>query len=594
MVPCKNCGSEVIGRFCSNCGQKRDTKPLTFVSILRTAIATITELDRGFLYNLKHLTIDFKETVLGYLDGKRIRVYNPISYALIGVSLMILISAQFGARVNLDGPSGAMAQADTYGFGFAYGQFITANVKYIWLLGIVFFALPAALFYRQRRLTEHIAIQAFIIGHSSFICAVFFLLWPIKFPGNPILLAVMLALNIWVYWKMDRELFSPLFGPLIFIFGLIMLIILPMPIYAVYHKITEKPIQQEVVVQNLKYPWSIAFLSDTTALVTEKDGTLKRANLKSGQQTAIQGMPKDLVKDIRSTDERDNAGLFEVLLDPDFVTNAWVYLSYTAKLDGGTTTKVIRAKYAKDSLYNSQTLLVVEPPSGDRFHYGGGMVFDKTNKLIISVGERFYNEKDQPAWPVAQNPKDARGMIYRINRDGSIPDSNPDFGPDAVPGAYAIGIRATQGLTMNPKDQKIWFTDHGAVKGDEINILEAGANYGWPIVTTGKYRNEDYTPPAKRDSNYQKPVWYWIDPTAPTGLTFYSGESLPEYKNHLFIAGLSTGSLWALTTKKGIIVRGKNVLKESPIRLRKVAQAPDGELYVLTDEENGKIIRLYQ
>lgn len=594
MVSCKNCGSEVVGRFCSNCGQKRDTKPLTFSSILRTAIATITELDRGFLYNLKYLTIDFKETVLGYLDGKRIIVYNPISYALIGVSVMLLLSSQFGARVDISEPAGAMAQADTFGFGFEYGKFITQYIKYIWLLGIVFFALPASLFYRQRRLTEHIAIQAFIIGHSSFICAVFFLLWPIRFPANPILLVAMLALNIWVYWKMDRELLSPIFGPLIFIFGLIMLVLLPMPIYALYHKISEKPVQQEVVVQDLKHPWSIAFLNDSSALVTEKDGTLKRVDLSNGQQTPIQGIPTDLAKNIRSTDEQDNAGLFEILLDPDFVTNAWVYLSYAAELEGGTTTKVVRAKYRSDSLYNLQPLLVVQPPQEDRFHYGGGMIFDKTNKLIISVGERFYNEKDQPAWPVAQNPKDARGMIYRINRDGSIPESNPDFGPDAIPGAYAIGIRATQGMTMNPQDQEIWFTDPGATKGDEINILEAGANYGWPLITTGKYRNEDYTPPAKRDSNYQKPIWYWIDPTAPTGLTFYSGKSLPEYEDHLFIAGLSEGSLWALTMKRGMIIRGVNIFKKTPMRLRKVAQAPDGELYVLTDEMNGKILRLYQ
>ncbi|MEM6379612.1 MAG: PQQ-dependent sugar dehydrogenase, partial [Bacteroidota bacterium] len=553
MITCKNCGEEVTGRFCSNCGQKRDTKPLTFASILRTAISTITELDRGFLYNLKYLTIDFKETVLGYLDGKRIRVYNPISYALIGVSVMLLVSSQFGKSIDPGGPSGAIAQQDSFSFGFEYGKFITANIKYIWLLGIVFFALPARLFYRQRRLTEHMAIQAFVIGHSCFICAVLFLLWPIRFPANPILLVVMLALMIWVYWKMDREMISPVFSPFIFLFGLVMLIVLPMPFFAMYQKISDKPIKQEIVAQGLKHPWSIAFLDDSTALVNEKDGVLKKVNLSNGMQINLKGIPPDLVTDIRSVDERDNAGLFEVLLDPDFVTNDWVYLSYAAQVEGNTTTKVVRAKLNQDSLSEMQTLLEVLPASSDRFHYGGGMVFDKTNKLIVSVGERFYNEKDQPDWPVSQNPKDARGMIYRINRDGSIPDSNPDFGPDAVPGAYAIGIRATQGMAMNPKDQQIWFTDHGSVRGDEINILEAGANYGWPIETTGDYRNEDYTPPPKRDSTYKKPVWYCIETTAPTGLTFYSGEALPQYKNHLFIAGLSKGSLWAITMKKNYL-----------------------------------------
>ncbi|MEM9930562.1 MAG: PQQ-dependent sugar dehydrogenase [Bacteroidota bacterium] len=348
--------------------------------------------------------------------------------------------------------------------------------------------------------------------------------------------------------------------------------------------------QRTTVITGLLRPWSMAFLSEEEVLVTEKEGGLKRVNLVTGNQQVIQGFPKD-VDNTPQDDPRDNAGLFDVLLDPDYSNNAWVYMAYTAAGLGGSTTKVIRGQLREDSLSNVQTLLVAEPFSADRFHYGGGMVFGSNGKLYITVGERYFREIDQPPLPIAQDVRDRRGMIYRINPDGSIPADNPDFGNDAIPGAYAIGIRAAQGMTQHPESSQIWFSEHGSRQGDEINILQAGANYGWPLRTTGQYRDSAYVPPPVGDQVLTDPVWSWKETVAPTGLTFYTGGDFPAWQGSLLVAGLSGGSLWRLTIEGEQVIAAEKPFQE-PIRLRKVIQSPVGKLYLLTDEVEGRILRI--
>lgn len=252
-------------------------------------------------------------------------------------------------------------------------------------------------------------------------------------------------------------------------------------------------LSRTIVLDDLRSPWSIAFIDDTSALITEKEGGLLRANLSSGETYPISGLPEDLVNDIRSEIVTDNGGLFDVLLDPMFEKEPWIYLSYSAQTASGRTTKIIRAKLQGDVLEDHQTLFVAEPFTDHEFHhYGGGMTFGADGKLYFTIGERIYHERSNPDLPIAQDPSDRRGKIYRVNRDGSKPEDDPDFGTDAVPGLYAIGIRAAQGMTIHPKTGEIWFSEHGSRMGDEINSLVAGANYGWPIITTGGYRDTDY------------------------------------------------------------------------------------------------------
>ena len=342
------------------------------------------------------------------------------------------------------------------------------------------------------------------------------------------------------------------------------------------------------MLDGLKCPWSIAFVSDDDAIIAEKEGGLLRVRLSTGERQAIAGFPEDLVTDIHAVRRGDNGGLFDVVLDPDFAQNRRIYVAYAAQKGTGRTTKVIRGTLdsaaGASRLTDVQTLLVAEPFTDDEFyHYGGGLVFGSDGKLYVTIGERLFDEKDQPPLPIAQDVKDRRGKIYRLNPDGSVPADNPDFGEGAAPGLFATGIRAAQGLTVHPDTQEIWFSEHGTRQGDELNRLKAGANYGWPIKTTGGYRTVDYKPPELPDAVFEAPVWYWLQTVAPTGLTFYRGDTFPTWKGDLLVGGLSRGSLWRFDFEGGEIVSVEELFVNDRVRTRKVAQSPDGTLYMLTD-----------
>jgi glucose/arabinose dehydrogenase len=349
--------------------------------------------------------------------------------------------------------------------------------------------------------------------------------------------------------------------------------------------------EKEIVLENLKRPWSIAFLTEDEVLVAEKEGDLVKVNLSTKQKVIIKGFPDDRTgKRVEYSGEND--GLFEVLLDPNFNENKFVYVSYAAQNEQGTATKVIRGVLDNDSLRQVQTIFVATPYTAQRYHYGGGMTFGRDGKLYLTVGGRLFREIDEPALPIAQNVEDKRGKIYRFNPDGSIPKDNPDFGAKAVPGLYALGIRAAQGITVEPETNKIWFSEHGTHQGDEINVLKARANYGWTIKTTGKYRSDDYVPPPAKDTVFTDPAWFWLQTVAPTGLVFYTGDEFPLWKNDLFVAGLSRGSLWRFKIEGETIKSVEELFVDNRVRLRKAAQSPTGKLYVLTDEMNGKVIRI--
>lgn len=346
---------------------------------------------------------------------------------------------------------------------------------------------------------------------------------------------------------------------------------------------------KEPILAGLARPWSMAFLSEEEALITEKEGALVKINLQLKSKVVIKGFPADTAK---ARDRGDNTGIFDVVVDPQFDKNKFIYVAYAAKKGKEKATKVIRAVLENDALRDIQTIFLATPFTEERHHYGGGLMFGSDGKLYITIGERLFNEKDEPALPLAQNAEDKRGKIYRINSDGTIPADNPDFGAKAIPGLYALGIRAAQGLAKHPITNAIWFSEHGTIQGDEINILKAGANYGWPIKTTGKYRHAEYTPPTLEGNTYTEPVWYWLQTVAPTGLTFYTGDEFPSWKNNLLVAGLAQGSLWRLVVRGESISRVEELFTNDRVRLRKVAQSPQGKLYLLTDEADGKVIRI--
>lgn len=349
-------------------------------------------------------------------------------------------------------------------------------------------------------------------------------------------------------------------------------------------------LEKETILDGLKRPWSMAFVSEDEVLISEKEGDLLKVNLTNKEKIKIQGFPTDLEDSLGSFG--DNTGKFEVLLDPNFKTNKFVYLSYAAKSDKGRTTKIIRALLENGSLQQIKVLFVAEPYTSERVHYGGGMIFGKDGKLYFTIGERLFTEKDEPALPIAQNIADKRGKIYRINSDGTIPNDNPNFGEKATPGLYAIGIRAAQGLTLEAATNKIWFSEHGTHQGDEINALTAGANYGWPMKTTGKYRFAEFAPQPIAGNVYTEPVWSWMQTVAPTGLHFYSGNEFAAWNNNLLVGGLSKGSLWRLSVDGETIKSAEELFTNDRLRIRKVVQSPAGKLFILSDELNGNLIRI--
>lgn len=366
--------------------------------------------------------------------------------------------------------------------------------------------------------------------------------------------------------------------------------------------------KQKVIMNGLKKPWSMDFFNAEEAIVAEKDGDLLKVNLRTKEKTIIQGFPKDLFTPLKldvskypkgtypnALDGQTiimNAGILEVLIDPEFEKNQWIYISYVSQKGDTYALKVIRAKLQNNQLTQLTTLLNPGPYVPGLFHFGGGMTFGPDGKLYITVGERLFYEYLKQGLAIAQDITDERGKIYRINPGGSIPEDNPDFGPNAVKGVYATGIRAAQGITVHPQTGQIWFSEHGTIQGDEINLLEAGANYGWPNVTSGKYRSEGYKPAEVPGAVFTDPVHYWLQTVAPTGLVTYNGFEFPEWQGNLIVPGLSRGSLWRIALDGEKVKAVEELFTDKHVRLRKAEMSPDGKLYILTSEEDGKIIEI--
>ncbi len=364
---------------------------------------------------------------------------------------------------------------------------------------------------------------------------------------------------------------------------------------------------RELILDSLAHPWSIAFINEKEAFISEKDRDLLRVNLETKQRYPIQGFPKDLYTPFvinvseylprrypTSLDGKKiyaNAGILDVILHPEFEENNRIFISYVSRIDKTFALKIISARVVNDSLSDIQTLLNPGPYVPGIWHFGGGLCI-QNNHLFITVGERLFFEDFKEGLPIAQDITDARGAIYRLNLDGSIPDDSPDLGLGSIPGMYAFGIRAAQGITVRPGTEDIWFSEHGTIQGDEINILQAGANYGWPNITSGTWRSPGYKPDSLENPTYTDPQHYWLQTVAPTGLAFYTGTEFPTWKGNLMVPGLSRGSLWRMVLSGNSIVSAEELFIGEHIRSRKVMQSPDGHLYQLTDEDNGKLFRI--
>ena len=334
------------------------------------------------------------------------------------------------------------------------------------------------------------------------------------------------------------------------------------------------------VVRGLEHPWGLAFLPDGRMLVTERPGRLRVVGADGKlDPTPVAGLP--------SVEEFGQGGLLDVVLHPKFKENGLVYLSYAARGQGGVGTEVARGRLQGNQLVDVRTIFRAEPKSGGGRHFGSRLVFDRQGLLYITLGDR--GEQDR-----AQKLDDHAGKIVRLTDDGRIPDDNPFRGKaGAKPEVYSLGNRNVQGAALHPQSGALWAQEHGPQGGDEVNIIRAGTNYGWPVITYGvNYGIGTKIGEGTEKPGMAQPIWKWVPSIAPSGMAFYEGDKFPKWKGDLFVGALKDRLLVRLKLDGERVAREERMLRDSLGRIRDVRAGPDGYLYLLTDSSDGALVRL--
>jgi aldose sugar dehydrogenase len=337
-----------------------------------------------------------------------------------------------------------------------------------------------------------------------------------------------------------------------------------------------------VVARGLEKPWAVAFVPDGRMLVTEKPGRLRSVSPDGSLSAPVGGVPV--------VDARDQGGLLDVAIDPSFATNQTIYLSYSEPRDGGNGTAVLRARLVGDQLTDARVIWRMQPTLDSTMHFGSRLVFGRDGTLFITTGERSI----AAGRPQAQRLDSAFGKIIRIDPDGNIPDDNPFVGrAGALPEIYSYGHRNIQSAALHPDTGALWVVEHGTRGGDEINVIEAGKNYGWPTIAYGiEYKGGKIGEGRTQAPGLEQPIYYWDPVIAPSGMAFYTGHLFPAWRGSLFVGGLAGKHVARLTLEGRRVVGEERLLADRGARIRDVRMGPDGAIYVLTDEDNGELLRL--
>lgn len=353
--------------------------------------------------------------------------------------------------------------------------------------------------------------------------------------------------------------------------------------------ITKTAYKEDIITSELNHPWSIAFMPDGRMLITEKRGTLRIVSQTGLVSDTLRGMPGDIAYG-------GDAGLLDIVIDPKFKTNRSIYFAYVQrKSNNGTGLVIASAKLPDDELWIRDVKLIYKVNDSTvrgMAHYGCRLLFDKSGKLFVSTSERMWEETRQKA----QWLSSSLGKILRINTDGTPAQGNPVFSTDstdALPEIWAIGFRNPQGIAFNPATGDLWEDEHGTQGGDEVNIVHAGKNYGWPVIAYGS--EYDWRPIEQgitQKEGMEQPVYYWDPTIAPSGCTFYTGTAIPEWKNNMFIAALAGQHLVRLVIKNNKVIGEERLLLDQHQRIRDVVMGPDGNLWVVTDADSGRLIRI--
>lgn len=330
----------------------------------------------------------------------------------------------------------------------------------------------------------------------------------------------------------------------------------------------------DTVATGLDFPWSVDFLPSGDILVTELSGSLR--------QLSPDGALGDPVSNVPAVFRASQGGLFDVLVDPNFAENQRIFLSYAAGDVDSNGTVVARARLDDNALSEVQVIFTAAPNKYAPLHYGGRMAWLPDGTLLLTTGDGF-DFREQ-----AQNLSTHFGKMIRMNPDGSAPVDNPF--PEH-PLVFSYGHRNPQGLTI-AQDGTIYEHEHGPRGGDEVNIIKAGHNYGWPITTHGLDYNGAYVSPFKEREGIEPAVHIWVPSIAPSGLAIYEGNAFPAWNNSLFVGALVNNDVRRLTLEDGAIVAEEILFKELNQRIRDIRVSPEGMLYVITDGPDGQVVRV--
>jgi aldose sugar dehydrogenase len=339
--------------------------------------------------------------------------------------------------------------------------------------------------------------------------------------------------------------------------------------------------------EDLEHPWGMAFLPDGGILITERPGRLRIYRDGQLQEQPVTGLP-----DVFTGNQ---GGLLDVSLHPDFARNNTIYLTYASGTEQANRTTVARARYLDGQLQAVDEIFRARPDKPQGQHFGSRLAWLPDGTLLVSIGDGGNPPLEIDgtlAREHAQRLDSHWGSLIRINEDGSVPPDNPmRTDSDARPEIFSYGHRNIQGLAVDPRQQRIWVTEHGPLGGDELNLVQTGRNHGWPMATYGAdYRTGERWTPHRTHPDFVSPKAVWTPAIAPSGLMIYQGDRFPEWRGNLFAGGLLGQEI------RRIILDGDDVAEQETIpiaqRVRTVAEAPDGYIYVLTDEEAGELIRL--
>ena len=363
----------------------------------------------------------------------------------------------------------------------------------------------------------------------------------------------------------------------------LLVIAAPLPAQSQTFNSSAGPLAVETIARGLVHPWALAFLPDGNMLVTERPGRIRIVARDGKLSEPLAGVPRVFAV--------SQGGLLDIALDRDFARNRTVYFSYAEPFEGGGRTALARAQLelgATPALSAVKVIYRQQGPASRGNHFGGRIAQSADGNLFVSNGEHFTGRDS------AQTLDSHLGKIVRITPDGAAPKDNP-FADRAgvLPEIWSYGHRNPQGLAINPADGLLWEQEHGAMGGDEINLIMPGKNYGWPVVSFGvNYDGSKVGTGRSEAPGMEPPLWHWTPSIAPSGMTFYTGDLFPAWKGSLFNGALKFQLLSRLDIKDGRVVAEERLLQGLNERIRDVRQGPDGALYLLTDADAGRILRV--